>query len=178
MASNYILKSLTTGYHQQIIVRLKHSNRQIKRLFKRNPAKLRIEARLGIEKPKPKPLPIRQFPAIFNARFLPNGWSAPPKENLAEYPFDVTRTRNKPGSTAGFLPVYSKFRNNGTKATTLIKRTSGDQDLFLSELRAILEIPEPNNPKEDKIQIRTGGTIEVDGNRVREVKGWLAGLGF
>jgi hypothetical protein len=61
---------------------------------------------------------------------------------------------------------------------TLIKRVKGDQDTLLSELRSVLQIPEPKNPRDDKIRIRTGGTIEVSGNRVREVKLWLAGLGF
>jgi len=70
---------------------------------------------------------------------------------------------------------YSK---DGTKATTRIKKVTGDTDLFLRELRAVLEIPRPKNPRDDKIRIRAGGTIEVDGNYVRNVKEWLTGLGF
>ena len=62
--------------------------------------------------------------------------------------------------------------------TTRIKKVSGDRELFLNELRAALQIPVPKNPREDNIRIRTGGTIEVKGNRVMEVKTWLAGLGF
>lgn len=31
---------------------------------------------------------------------------------------------------------------------------------------------------ENPIRIRAGGVIEVHGNRTREVKKWLAGLGF
>lgn len=75
---------------------------------------------------------------------------------------------------------YVSFRNGGTKATTRIKRVSGDRDAFLSELRSVLNLPAPanGNPRDDAIRIRTGGTIEVNGNRVREVKEWLAGLGF
>ena len=69
-------------------------------------------------------------------------------------------------------------RKDGTKATTLVKRIAGDADSFIDELRAVLEIPEPKNPNDDVIRYRTGGTIEIDGNRVREVKQWLAGLGF
>lgn len=69
-------------------------------------------------------------------------------------------------------------RKDGTKATTLVKRMTGDKDLFMSELRSVLEIPEPFNPNDDKIRYRVGGTIEIDGNRVREVKQWLTGLGF
>lgn len=31
---------------------------------------------------------------------------------------------------------------------------------------------------ENPIRIRTGGAIEVNGDYAREVRGWLAGLGF
>lgn len=62
--------------------------------------------------------------------------------------------------------------------TTRIKKVSGNADAFLSELRSVLHIPVPANPNDDTIRIRTGGTIEVKGNRVREVKHWLASLGF
>lgn len=59
-----------------------------------------------------------------------------------------------------------------------MKRLTGDQDLFLGELRAVLEMPKPKNSNDDTIRYRAGGTIEIDGNRVRAVKEWLAGLGF
>lgn len=72
------------------------------------------------------------------------------------------------------------FRKDGTKATTRIRKVTGDRDIFLNELRISLDLPPPKNgnPRDDAIRIRTGGTIEVQGNRVREVKEWLAGLGF
>jgi len=71
-------------------------------------------------------------------------------------------------------------RNDGTKAVTRIKKVVGDRDLFLQELRAVLNLPAPASGKAqfDPIRIRVGGTIEVQGHRVREVKDWLAGLGF
>jgi hypothetical protein len=56
------------------------------------------------------------------------------------------------------------------KVTTRIRKVSGDQDAFIRELRAVLLT--------DKIHIRRGGTIEVDGNHVKSVREWLAGLGF
>jgi hypothetical protein len=62
--------------------------------------------------------------------------------------------------------------------TTRIKKVSGSRDAFLAELRSVLQIPFQANPNDDAIRIRTGGTIEVKGNRVREVKQWLASLGF
>jgi hypothetical protein len=55
---------------------------------------------------------------------------------------------------------------------------TGDRDDFLRELRVVLQLPNPKNPKEDPVRIRTGGTIEVSGNHVRTVRQWLAGLGF
>jgi hypothetical protein len=74
--------------------------------------------------------------------------------------------------------ILSYRRKDGARVTTRIKKVSGDTDLFLNELRAALQIPIPKNPREDTIRIRTGGTVEIKGNRVLEVKQWLAGLGF
>jgi len=123
-------------------------------------------------------------PVISKPRILSNGWN-PPLVNvygnnlkIPDYPFKVTRTKNKPNDSVGFLPVYSEFRKDGARVTTRIKRVSGDRDVFLNELRATLQIPIPKNLKEDSIRFRTGGTIEVKGNRVQEVKRWLASLGF
>jgi hypothetical protein len=76
------------------------------------------------------------------------------------------------------LPCFTIYRKDGTKAITIVKRLSGDKDLFLGELRSVLGMPEPSNPKDDKVRCTAGGAIEIDGNRVREVKHWLAGLGF
>jgi len=123
-------------------------------------------------------------PVISKPKILSNGWN-PPFVNvygnnvkIPDYPFKVTRTKNKPNNSVGFLPVYSEFRKDGARVTTRIKRVSGDRDVFLNELRATLQIPIPKNLKEDSIRFRTGGTIEVKGNRVQEVKRWLASLGF
>jgi len=74
--------------------------------------------------------------------------------------------------------MLHEFSKDGTKATTRIKKVTGDQDLFLKELRAVLQMPKPKHPRDDGIRVRTGGTIEVDGNHVRDVKEWLTGLGF
>lgn len=80
---------------------------------------------------------------------------------------------------AHILFIYTfTCRKDGTKATTRIRKVGGDMNLFLKELRACLEIPEPKNPRDDKIRVRVGGTIEVDGNYVRDIKTWLTGLGF
>lgn len=165
--------------------RSKHSKTQIKRLFKKNPARKRIEDRRnglapGEKPPEPKSL-VPAFPPVFEPEMLPNGWSAPPPETVVvpKYPFKVTRTGNKPENAVGFLPVYSDYRLGGTKSTTIVRKVSGDRDAFLTELRAVLQLPVPKNAKDDKIWLRANGTtIEIDGNHVPEVKSWLAGLGF
>jgi hypothetical protein len=62
-------------------------------------------------------------------------------------------------------------RQDGTKIITRIKKVSGDRDVFVKELRALLNLGTPANPIYDSIRVRdTNGTIEV--------KTWLAGLGF
>ena len=73
---------------------------------------------------------------------------------------------------------FLKYSKDGTKVTTRIKKIGGDREAFLRELRSVLELPKPKNPREDPIRVRVGGTVEVDGNRSREVREWLAGLGF
>ena len=98
-----------TQRQQQI--RWKHSERQIKRLFRQHPAILRVEKRQGVDR-TPTPMPPPQFPPIFEPVMLSNGWSAPPGPDVAipDYPFHVRRTKNKPNNSVGFLPVYSEFR--------------------------------------------------------------------
>ena len=94
----------------------------------------------------------------------------------SELPFGIKRTGNKPNNAVGFLPVYSSVRLGGTKHTTIIKKLTGDKEAFLMELRAVLGIGVDD---QESIRIRaSGSTIEINGNRVREVKQWLAGFGF
>ena len=89
-------------------------------------------------------------------------------------------------------------RVHGTKRTTIIRNVSGDTPAFISELRAALNLPLGKKGiltsastgkhgggeagrgvnKENPIRIRTGGAIEINGDRATEVKKWLSGLGF
>lgn len=96
---------------QQPGLRSKHSSTQVKRLFKRNPARRRIDTRLGKEIEIEAPPPL-QFKPIFEPKILPNGWCAPPGDDIEipKYPFQVSRTKNKPNDAVGFLPVYSEYR--------------------------------------------------------------------
>lgn len=160
--------------------RFKHSKTQVNRLFKKNPANIRVSSRED-SMPKFSQADETQFEAIFSPTMLPNGWSAPPTdpetlEKRGALPFSISRTGNKPKDAIGFLPVYSNVRLGGTKHTTIIRKVSGDREAFMTELKAVLNIP-----PEDKqsITLRSSGTkFEVNGNRVYEVRGWLAGLGF
>jgi hypothetical protein len=85
---------------------------------------------------------------------------------------------------------------------------TGDLPAFLTELQSVLQLPPPKKgilntyktggtgshrpnaarhgggeagrgvSSENPIRIRAGGTVEVNGDWRREIKGWLAGLGF
>jgi hypothetical protein len=151
-----------------VVTRCKHSNTQLNRLFKKHPARQRVWERLG-KLPKIEPPPTPTYPAIVEVKqILSNGWIPPPPSDLTvpTYPFAVTRTKNKPNDAAGFLPVYSHIRKDRSLTTTRIRKVTGDQQAFIQELRAVLQIPIPSNPNDDPIRIRSG-CIEIKGNHVR-----------
>ena len=101
-----------------VAIRSKHSSTQIKRIFKKNPAKRRIAAALkrydeSIDHPGVIPEPT--IPPLFaDPKILPNGWNVPMagdgEGQKSDHPFRVVRTGNKPNNAVGFLPVYSEFR--------------------------------------------------------------------
>jgi hypothetical protein len=66
-----------------------------------------------------------------------------------------------------------KISADGTKVKTIIKKVTGNRDVFIQELRAQFQL----NKAED-IRVLTGGAIEVNKHLVRDVKKWLGGLGF
>lgn len=96
------------------IVRSKHSATQVKRLFKNNPARLRLAKKQGLSPNAPQNIPENTtYAPIFQPTFLGNGWSAPPNPSevqIPDYPFRVIRTGNKPFGAVGFLPVYRDVR--------------------------------------------------------------------
>lgn len=72
--------------------------------------------------------------------------------------------------------MKKKRRLGGSQQTTIVKKVSGNKALFLNELKAVLSISADDN---DAIRLRASGdVIEVNGNRTREIKSWLATLGF
>ena len=102
--------------HNYSAIRSKHSSRQIKRLFKQNPAKRRIALKQQKDNPQESGIIPESMiePSILNPKILSNGWNVPVEDNdpktLENYPFQVSRTKNKPNNAVGFLPVYSEHR--------------------------------------------------------------------
>ena len=92
--------------------RSKHSSTQVKRLFKNNPARLRLLKKASSSDNERVQIPERKYPQVFQPKFLQNGWSAPPPADFQapEYPFHIKRTGRKPFGAAGFLPVYRDVR--------------------------------------------------------------------
>ena len=78
-------------------------------------------------------------------------------------PFSVSRT-----PTHG-IPVYSDYKNGRSRVVTIVRRIQGDTTALKLELGRVL-----GGARVDE----RVGRIEVHGNRVDEVKTWLAGLGF
>jgi hypothetical protein len=73
-----------------------------------------------------------------------------------------------------------KYRRDGTKVVTRIKKVTGDINAFVRELRIVLNVPAPANQLQsyDDIKFRAGNMIEIHGHRATEIRKWLGGLGF
>jgi hypothetical protein len=75
--------------------------------------------------------------------------------------------------------LYLLQRVGRTKVTTIIRKTSGDINELVRELKVYLQISNKEEaPKIPEIKIGTGGNVVVNGNYAREIRRWLAGLGF
>jgi hypothetical protein len=121
--SSYECPISSTSFNN-ISIRSKHSQTQIKRLFKKNPARRRIlqkgllvnnnntsEGEAAAAGQNQNIIPQSQLqPVILEPNILSNGWNPQANVEIPHYPFQVTRTNNKPNDSVGFLPVYSEFR--------------------------------------------------------------------
>ncbi len=67
------------------------------------------------------------------------------------------------------LPVYSDFKNGRTRALTVVRKVGGDVYVLREELRRL--------SGGAAVTVRPG-RLEVEGNKSKEIKAWLAGLGF
>jgi large subunit ribosomal protein L49 len=67
------------------------------------------------------------------------------------------------------IPIYTDFKNGRTRELTILRRGTGNVEALREELRRVTGGAE--------VHVRPG-RIEVEGNRSKELKTWLMGLGF
>jgi len=145
-----------------------HSQRQLKRA-RGHPRSWPPAAAEPVPAPRLQVQPLRPLPSGFVPPPPPPqpaaaaAAAAPPAPGAAA-PFRVERT------TAGRqLPVYTDYKNGRSRTLTLVRKVSGDVPFLVEELRRV-----------------TGGAavaaklgrVEIEGDRAKEVRAWLAGLGF
>ncbi|KAI9204106.1 mitochondrial large subunit ribosomal protein-domain-containing protein [Polychytrium aggregatum] len=94
---------------------------------------------------------------------LPSTTEAIPKEQLA---YNVKRT-----TVAGWLPVYSDFRNNRSRHLTLIRRIEGDIERLAKDLEQII-------PPQNIVVNPLTHSIRLKGNYVNQIRDWLTARGF
>lgn len=86
-----------------------------------------------------------------------------PLNPLEQLPFAIERT------TSGNLPVYVKYNCNHQIKKTIIRKLSGDVDLFVDELKKVVS----NAEVRKKV-----GKIEIPGVHKESVETWLLRLGL
>ena len=90
---------------------------------------------------------IIQYPVKSFAPYLGGRRGRVPSDSLRKFLQEVNLY-----NSFKLLFFHLLNRKDGTKATTtLVKRIGGDKDLFINELRVVLDIPKPKNPKDDII---------------------------
>jgi translation initiation factor 1 (eIF-1/SUI1) len=77
----------------------------------------------------------------------------------------VSRTVNKG------LPVYSDYKNGGTRLLTIVRRVEGDASALMKDLNA--DFPEAVISINAKTQ-----HVVIKGHHVNEIKEWLISKGF
>jgi large subunit ribosomal protein L49 len=66
---------------------------------------------------------------------------------------------------SGMLPVYRKFKNGRTRTITIIRRVDGNANEFVKLLSK--SIPE------NRIKVKLGNVVHLEGNYVDLVREWL-----
>jgi large subunit ribosomal protein L49 len=79
--------------------------------------------------------------------------------------YAVSRTINKG------LPVYSDFKNGGTRLLTVVRRVQGDANALMKDLNT--DFPEAVISINAKTQ-----HVVIKGHHVNEIKEWLISKGF
>ncbi|PVV00594.1 hypothetical protein BB560_005020 [Smittium megazygosporum] len=102
--------------------------------------------------------PFLRFPTAVATRSLS-------VSSLAPLRYHVNRTQFKS------LPVYTEFRNNGTRKLTLVRRIEGDIEQLKSEL-------EPIVGKENISMKKINNSLVIKGIFLREIRAYLQKRGF
>jgi large subunit ribosomal protein L49 len=63
------------------------------------------------------------------------------------------------------LPVYRQFKNGRTRTVTIIRRVEGNARAFSKLLARVIP--------EDRITIRLGNVVQLEGNYAETVREWL-----
>lgn len=79
--------------------------------------------------------------------------------------YTIARTVNKG------LPVYSEYKNGGTRLLTVVRRVEGDSNALMADLSA--DFPEAVLRINQKTQ-----HVVIKGHHVNEIKEWLISKGF
>lgn len=84
----------------------------------------------------------------------------PKKSKQLAVPFKVSRT------SSGNLPVYTRFKANGKRGTTIVRNIRGDIQAIKKEIMTVCEAP---------VRERVG-SLEVKGIHAMKLKQWLLSL--
>ncbi|KAM7454392.1 hypothetical protein BLSTO_04852 [Blastocystis sp. subtype 1] len=89
-------------------------------------------------------------------------------------PFVVTRT-----TLGKNLPVYSEYRNNGSRRLTIVRRIEGDITVSSASLPYTQKMSQEIKKvcPESDVEVHAG-SIQVEGNRSQEIRKWLSDMGF
>lgn len=63
---------------------------------------------------------------------------------------------------SGMLPVYRQYKNGKTRSVTVVRKIQGDIPAFVKMLSTIIP--------QDRIRMKAGTSIQVNGNYVAEVR--------
>ena len=80
----------------------------------------------------------------------------------------ISRTANKG------LPVYTEFKNGGTKHLTIIRRIEGDAEALKNDVLALF----PEAPKDFARVNAINNQVILKGIHMNEIKEWLISKGF
>ncbi|BGP37065.1 54S ribosomal protein img2, mitochondrial [Rhodotorula kratochvilovae] len=110
--------------------------------------------------------PLRSYSAAPSATT-----SAAPSDATAALSQGATLRYNVPRTRFGELPVYSEFKNGGSRVLTVVRKAEGDVEALRTDLAAFLSsVPSLSKPAQGQVVLR--------GDWVREVKEWLGAKGF